>query len=110
LVENCFVHSVEKSLDPVNIEVQVTQVENDITISVSDNGPGLTPERQAEITGILETDTYEYGSGGGGVGLSNIHHRLRYAFGPAYGIKFMPLPKGLAVFLKFPRIDKGSRK
>lgn len=108
LVENCFVHGVEKSLDPIVIEVNVIRREADLLITVSDNGPGLTAERFAEIIKSLATDSYELGSGGNGVGLSNIHHRLRYAFGPEYGIEIKLLSKGLAVILKLPYVERGG--
>ncbi len=110
LVENCFTHGVEKSLDPITIEVKVAQHGNDILIVIADNGPGLTQERFREITDRLATDTYEPGSGSDGLGLSNIHHRLRYAFGPAYGLEIKPLQAGLAVHLRFPFITKEDGK
>ena len=102
LVENCFIHGVEKSLDPVLIRVQANKSENDLEISVSDNGPGMTMERIREINKSLELETYESGSQGNGVGISNIHHRLKYAYGNAYGITLIPLEPGLSVYLRIP--------
>ena len=102
LVENCFIHGVEKSLDPVMIRVAARHIDKDIEICVSDNGPGMTSARLEEINGSLEQETYESGSQGHGVGVSNIHHRLKYAYGNAYGIRLEPLQPGLAVHLRFP--------
>jgi hypothetical protein len=102
LVENCFIHGVEKSLDPISIRVQATRNKNILEICVLDDGPGMTPNRLQEIRDSLKHDTYESSNHGHGVGVSNIHHRLQYAYGPRYGIRFQPLNPGLAVYLSFP--------
>ncbi len=101
LVENCFVHGVEKSFDPVAITVQITQTVQEVEIKVSDNGPGITRERLSELSQSLEQETYESESQGHGVGISNIHHRLRYAFGSLYGIT-IESKQGFIAHLKFP--------
>jgi hypothetical protein len=105
LVENCFIHGVEKSLDPISIIVRATRNGNDLEICIVDDGPGMTPERLQEIIKSLELETYESGSQGHGVGVSNIHHRLQYTYGPRYGIRFQPLQPGLAVYLTLPVVD-----
>lgn len=102
LVENCFVHGVEKSLDPVLIKVEVSSNENEIDIRVFDNGPGVSDERLAEIKRSLQSETYDLGKQGNSVGLSNIHHRLRYAYGYSYGISIESTKEGFAVHLKIP--------
>lgn len=102
LVENCFIHGVEKSLDPVVIKVAIKHHGKNIEICVSDNGPDMAAERLAEIKDSLEQETYESGSQGHGVGLSNIHHRLKYGYGTSFGIRLEPLQPGLAVHLLVP--------
>lgn len=102
LVENCFIHGVEKILDPIAIVVRATKKGNVLEICIVDDGPGITPKRLQEIIQNLELDSYDSGSQGHGVGISNIHHRLQYAYGPAYGIRLQPLQPGLAVFLALP--------
>jgi sensor histidine kinase YesM len=105
LVENCFIHGVDKSLDPVLIKVQAAKNGNLLEICVADDGPGMTPERFQEIVHSLELDTYESSSQGHGVGVSSIHHRLQYAYGPRYGIRFARLNPGLAVYLTVPATE-----
>lgn len=102
LVENCFVHGVEKSLDPVLIKVEVSSNENEIDIRVFDNGPGVSDERLSEIKKSLQSEAYDLGKQGNSVGLSNIHHRLRYAYGYSYGISIESTKEGFAVHLKIP--------
>ncbi len=105
LVENCFIHGVEKSLDPIAIVVRATKKSNVLEICIVDDGPGITPKRLQEIIHSLELDSYDSGSQGHGVGISNIHHRLQYAYGPAYGIRLQPLQPGLAVYLALPALE-----
>lgn len=102
LVENCFVHGSEKSLDPVSISVSIEKVKDSIEISVSDDGPGISEERFKEVNLALAKEGYETGSQGHGVGLSNIHHRVRCIYGPLYGIILKPLEPGLTVCLRMP--------
>ncbi len=105
LVENCFIHGVEKSLDPITIVVRATKKGNVLEICIVDDGPGITPKRLQEITQSLELDSYDSGSQGHGVGISNIHHRLQYAYGPGYGIRLQPLHPGLTVSLALPALE-----
>ncbi|NLG84567.1 MAG: sensor histidine kinase [Firmicutes bacterium] len=109
IVENCFVHGVDKSLDPVDIKVIVTRIGEEIDICVSDNGPGIEPARLEEINRNLISETYALGNQGHGVGLANIHQRLRYAYGPPYGLRIVPLKQGVAVHLSIPfKIENDS--
>lgn len=110
LVENCFIHGMEKSLDPIAIVVQAIRNGDDLEICIFDDGPGMTPERLHEITNNLKLETYESGSQGHGLGISNIHHRLQYTYGPHYGIRFQPLKPGLAVYLTLPARESSNNK
>ncbi|MGQ9779953.1 MAG: histidine kinase [Bacillota bacterium] len=102
IVENCFVHGVDKSLDPVDIKVIVTRIGEEIDICISDNGPGIEPARLEKINRHLISETHALGDQGHGVGLANIHQRLRYAYGPPYGLRIVPLKQGVAVHLSLP--------
>lgn len=109
LVENCFVHGAEKSLDPVHISVSINRAnKNILEICVSDDGPGITPDRLKEVQDTLAKEGFESGSQGHGVGLSNIHHRVRYIYGPRYGISLEPREPGLVVHLRMPLVVFGE--
>jgi hypothetical protein len=102
LIENCFTHGVEKSLDPVAITLSISKNTDSLVICVADNGPGITPERFQEINSrLLEQETYETNRNHG-LGLSNIHHRYQYAYGKAYGICLRPIEPGLTIYLTIP--------
>ena len=109
LVENCFVHSVEKSFDPIAISVTISRVDNDIEIRVCDDGPGITEQRLAEVNATLEKIDYDSGTQEHSVGIPNIHHRVRYTYGPKYGITLLPSqPAGLTVLLRIPMHAPGE--
>ena len=102
LVENCFIHGVEKTLDPVRITVSAKRINNTLEICITDDGPGMSEQRLREIEQHLMQETYDSGSQGHALGISNIHHRLKYAYGPSYGLRFQLLNPGLAVYFNFP--------
>jgi signal transduction histidine kinase len=101
LIENCFTHGVEKSLDPVAISLSISRKTDTLEICVADNGPGITPERLQEINQLLEQEKYE-ADRNHGLGLANIHLRYRYAFGKGYGIRIQPAEPGLTIYLTIP--------
>jgi len=107
-VENCFIHSVEKSLEPVEISVIVAHTDKSLEVTVRDNGPGMTPERFQEVAHILEEVECDSGSLGNGVGLSSIHHRLRLAYGPRFGVHLEPGEPGLIVRLRLPLLKSAD--
>jgi hypothetical protein len=102
IVENCFTHGVDKTLVPVAIGLTIRKRGHCLEICVSDNGSVISPERFQEINERLEQETYETDLLEHGLGLSNIHHRYRYAYGELYGIRLERLEQGLAVYLLVP--------
>jgi hypothetical protein len=101
LIENCFTHGVEKSLDPITITLRIAKTANSLEIRVTDNGPGVTPERLQELRQLLDRETYD-ANGNHGLGLPNIHHRYQYAYGQPYGIRLEAAEPGLTVYLTIP--------
>jgi two-component system LytT family sensor kinase len=76
LVENAVRHGVEASPQGGRVEIEGVDLDADVMIVVRDNGPGIDP---AAARDLLD-------GAGGGVGLRNVHNRLRASFGPGYGI------------------------
>jgi hypothetical protein len=104
LVENCFTHGVEKSLDPVTITLKVIKKKNCLEIRVFNNGPAITAKQLQAINNNLEQETYDAAQNHG-LGLSNIHHRYQYAYGKPYGIRLEPEEHGLTVILVIPLLS-----
>jgi hypothetical protein len=110
LVENCFIHGLEKSLDPIAITVVITANADTLTVEVTDNGPGITGQRLQEVKQHLKMESSMITGPGQSIGLSNIHHRIRYTYGPKYGISLKPLTLGLSVRLRLPRNSKLKKR
>lgn len=81
LVENAIRHGVSKLTGPGRIELVGRRVDDELHLSVSDNGPGLPPDWTPE--------------GSGGIGLANTRERLEHLYGPGqYRFTIAPRPAG----------------
>ncbi|MFC7678471.1 sensor histidine kinase [Paenibacillus sp. GCM10028914] len=84
LVENAVIHGMDHKQESTTIRVKVTTDKDQIIISVSDNGAGITPDRLQQIRGFLmESDEKE----GGRIGLRNVHVRLQLSYGAEHGLR-----------------------
>jgi two-component system sensor histidine kinase YesM len=73
---------------------------NDICLEVEDNGPGMTEEQVA----YLLTDSERVHKNGSGVGLMNVHQRIRLYFGEPYGLEIKSEPdEGTLVRIHIPK-------
>jgi two-component system LytT family sensor kinase len=101
LVENAVRHGIE--VGPAGgslIEIIGADLGMDAAVTVRDEGVGMTPEQaNAALNGLA-----------GGIGLSNVHGRLRATFGPEYGLTISSEPgKGTEVTLVIPKSHPGVR-
>lgn len=80
IVENAIVHGVGTMGEGGKILIAARRREDDLELSVRDNGCGIQPEMLAHI---LETDTHSRS----GIGLRNLHQRIRLICGQAYGLR-----------------------
>ncbi|MNJ56855.1 putative sensor-like histidine kinase [compost metagenome] len=84
LIENSIVHGASTVLRPVHIHLQATESEQDIRITVSDNGNGIPPEKLLVIQSRLRGyDGARETESGVGVGLINVNERIKSYFGGA---------------------------
>lgn len=83
LIENALYHGIKNKRGGGRIVIHGEQRGDDIVISVTDNGIGMTPERLAEVsvalTGGTHFDNAVYG-------LYNVNERIKLKFGDKYGI------------------------
>ncbi|MCR5283732.1 MAG: histidine kinase, partial [Lachnospiraceae bacterium] len=77
VVENSVNHGIRKIEGEGRIELAVYRVEDEICISVSDNGAGMQKE---QIDQILNGNTGVETTGGNGVGMRNVIQRLSLFF------------------------------
>lgn len=80
LVENAIKYGLEKKSGICRIRIKSRFNGNRIEISVSDNGPGMSPEYLEQLR------KWEIEPQGSGIGLKNIDDRLKLIFGGGSGI------------------------
>ncbi|UWG99187.1 histidine kinase [Dehalobacter sp. DCM] len=102
LVENAVKHGITPMLTPNGIvTINVTKMEKDdgnseLMVKVIDNGMGIEEERLKDVLlpGV---------GSGNGVGLANVHARLKGMYGEEYGLTFeSKLGEGTTVTMRLP--------
>ncbi len=100
LVENAVRHGVETSMGVRHVEIVANDLGRDAEVRVTDDGAGMDESRvRAALNGS-----------GRGIGLSNVHGRLRGAFGEGYGLELDSKPgEGTTVIMTIPKFRAGVR-
>jgi two-component system, sensor histidine kinase YesM len=88
LVENSILHGFMDKPGIVHIKICIIKNEDDIVITVSDNGAGITPDRLSQIEDELKGIKNEenFSSREKSIGLVNVNNRLLLNFGEKYGL------------------------
>jgi two-component system LytT family sensor kinase len=71
IVENAIKHGLAPRLAGGQIHIRTHRRDGRLSIEIDDNGMGMTPERLLEVYG-------------GGIGISNVHERLRLLYGDQF--------------------------
>jgi len=100
IVENAVYHGLKKN-GRMEIAIDYRRVGRDHQFILRDNGAGMTPEalrRQRE-----KLDRPDGETDGKGIGLRNVHERLKLRYGAAYGLHIESDPGlGTAVTVRIP--------
>lgn len=84
LVENAIFHGIEPKGCAGKITIHVTsETPETIRIDVTDDGVGITPQKAAQILRNNSDSSADFFRE---IGVSNVHKRLQYEFGEAFGI------------------------
>jgi two-component system sensor histidine kinase YesM len=112
IIEN----AVKYGLEPLNrlgsLRVYSRESNGRLEIVVKDNGVGMEDDTLQRLVRSLEdaptSQQPQDGSPGRrGVGLLNVHHRIRLMFGEAYGLRIESGPSvGTTVIVTFPILDR----
>ncbi|MCU6712276.1 sensor histidine kinase [Paenibacillus sp. J5C_2022] len=105
LVENAIVHGMEKTNKKIIVSVDVSVNDSFTEIMVNDNGPGVTEEQRMTLESVLADERTHPKSS---CALWNIHWRLRYKYGPGYGVDIPAVSLGFKVVLRLPNSRKGD--
>lgn len=104
VIENAIIHGIfEKEDSAGTVTVRSVLDKDQVIITVSDDGIGMTPSEIAQnfppaaAEGITDAP--------GGYGVKNISDRLRIAYGPEYGLSCESTPgRGTTVTIRIPAI------
>lgn len=102
LVENAVRHGVEVRDGPGTVEILGEDFGPDVRLRIRDDGAGMTAARaEAALSGR---------GAGGGIGLSNVHQRVRQTFGEPYGLQVRSEPSGgTTIIMTVPKFKAGVR-
>jgi two-component system, sensor histidine kinase YesM len=107
IVENAIKHGIEPLERTGLLRIKSYRDGENLLLFVEDNGAGISPDKLAEINASIEhrrsaTDSLD-GYSEYGIGLVNVHDRIRISFGEAYGIGIMSeLEGGTTVSITIP--------
>ncbi|MCR8644017.1 sensor histidine kinase [Paenibacillus sp. N1-5-1-14] len=104
IVENAIYHGIEYMVDKGLIQITASVVDEKVLIVVRDNGLGMKQEALANIlVGETKSDA------GSGVGVRNVHERIRLYFGEMYGLEIeSELEEGTEVRIWLPLLKEGD--
>ncbi len=103
-VENAINHAIEPTAAGGKITI-TGDMENDIVIlRIKDDGKGIPKEKSDKLLEGTYTPDPKDGGRSTGVGINNANKRLKYYYGPEYGIQIFSEPdKGTEVLLRIPK-------
>lgn len=100
-VENAIKYAVEARENGAHISVSAHLSGNDVEIHVIDNGVGIASER---IDELLDEERHIESKKGMGIGIRNTNKRLKYYYGPDYGVTFNKnITSGTDVIITIPQ-------
>lgn len=104
LAENSFIHGLEQRRPGGFISIVITSPDPDeISISIRDNGSGMTGQRLEEIRERLQTGTVENFTTS--IGMVNVNQRIKLYYGEKYGIEIeSEIDRGTTVTVRVPKI------
>lgn len=84
IVENSIIHGMEEQRQETTIALKAYFQDEKLVLEVADNGVGMTEEKLQELRELLEVPL---GSTSTHIGMRNVHQRIRFHYGPEYGLE-----------------------
>ena len=109
LVENAIFHGIEPRGQAGSILMRVVRDTDstDVLLYLQDDGVGMTPEQAAKA--LSEPGPEDAAVKFRHVGLWNVHRRLQYSFGEAYGLSIQSTPgAGTTIIVRLPCREGGE--
>ncbi|MEK3904859.1 cache domain-containing sensor histidine kinase [Paenibacillus sp. FSL R7-0179] len=109
VIENAVKHGLEPLSRQGILKVYTRQEGDHLELIVEDNGDGMNGEQLARLQESLNVDSPDSAGASGreggksGIGLQNLHRRLRFMFGEGYGLQIQSFPgEGTQVAIVLP--------
>lgn len=110
VIENAVKHGLEPMGRRGKLKVYTLQEDDALKIIVEDNGNGMEPEQLNRLKLSLNQEGPKE-TGKTGIGLQNLHRRLKYMFGEAGGLQIESAPgKGTQVAIVMPLSPTGKER
>jgi two-component system, LytTR family, sensor kinase len=92
MIENSIKHGLAPRLEGGQIHIRTRRAEGRLLIEIEDNGIGISAERLAEVYG-------------GGIGISNVHERLRLLYGDQFKMDIRSKEgEGTQIHIEIPEV------
>lgn len=106
LIENAIKHGIQPKVETGTVHISARMFNGEMLFIIRDDGVGISRDRMPKV--LLPG----FGSGNG-VGLSNVHERLKSLYGEDYGLRIVSeIGKGTSVYVRVPlqgsAIEKGG--
>jgi len=109
IVENSIIHGLEAKTENGHLQINIEEDNNEILISVTDNGGGITEDKLKEIQEKLKNDGKDIPTQS--IGFYNINRRIKLKYGEEYGLNISSIPdEGTTVSIHFPYVNKLKRR
>lgn len=106
IIENAIIHGLEGIRDIGIVTIDVAIENKKLVIKVIDNGAGIDANKRKYLLEDGDPKCQEKR-----IGVLNVHQRIQYKFGKAYGLKIEEnLPRGTSVFIIMPILTMGDVK
>lgn len=103
LIENAIQHGLKPEV-PLSIELLGYGAEAEIYLQISDDGAGISPDALLALQRELDSPDRS-----NGIGLRNVHRRLKLNYGDHYGVSVSSVPNiSTVVTLNLPRQTEGG--
>lgn len=103
ILENAIYHGMEYADGEGEIHIRAFREGENAVIEVEDNGPGMSDET---VQQLLKPGRCSKAKGSG-IGLRNVHQRIRLTFGAAYGLSIRSEPdNGTVVRICLPALEE----
>ncbi len=103
IVENAVYHGMDESKPSMIITLTYEEQGTDHIFTVKDDGAGMSEQTLQRLRQRLNDPKPSREQGDRGIGLRNVHERLKLLFGQGYGISiYSKIGEGTEVIVRFP--------